>query len=342
VNASGPDNRRPFLLVAIPCLNEEQTVARVIGDIPRDIDGIGRVEVVVFDDGSTDATADRARDAGAEVVSRAANQGLGATFRDAVRVSLSKGADIMVHIDGDGQFDPADIPLLIEPVISNQADMVTASRFLDRALTPKMPLVKRWGNRSVAFIVWLLSGKKFKDVSCGFRAFSKETLLRMNLFGSFTYTQESFLDLIFKKLTILEIPVNVRGVREFGESRVASSIPRYAIRSLAIMFRAFISYKPFKLFFAIASVFLVLGIALLSFLGLHYLETGAFSPHIWAGFVGGSFSFFGFTTLITGLVGDMLVRIRLNQEEILYQLKRTRLEERDGVADSFSSVGKPD
>ncbi|MBT5219155.1 MAG: glycosyltransferase family 2 protein [Woeseia sp.] len=340
MNATRPDNQRPLLLVAVPCLNEEQTVARVVRDIPREIKGIGRVEVVVFDDGSTDATADRARDAGAEVVSSKTNQGLGATFRDAVRVALSKGADIMVHIDGDGQFDPADIPLLIGPVISNQADMVTASRFLDRSLTPEMPLVKRWGNRSVAFIVRLLSGENFKDVSCGFRAFSKETLLRMNLFGRFTYTQESFLDLIFKKLTILEIPVSVRGVREFGESRVASSIPRYAIRSLAIMFRAFISYKPFKLFFAIASVFLVVGVALLGFLGMHYLETGAFSPHIWAGFVGGSFSFFGFTTLITGLIGDMLVRMRLNQEEILYQLKRSRLEGRDSLADSSMSIGK--
>ncbi len=100
---------------------------------------------------------------------------------------------------------------------------------------------------------------------------------------------------------------------------------------MAIMLRAFISYKPFKLFFTIASFFLVFGFALLGFLGLHYLETGAFSPHIWAGFVGGTFSFFGFTTLITGLVGDMLVRIRLNQEEILYQLKRSRLEENSSL-----------
>jgi len=315
------------LLVAIPCLNEEQTVAKVVREIPKEFVGIGEVEIVVFDDGSTDATAERAREAGAEVISRVANQGLGATFQDAVAVALTKRADIMVHIDGDGQFDPADIPLLIEPVVAKQADMVTASRFLDRELVPDMPLVKRWGNRGVAYIVGLLSGEKFRDVSCGFRAFSKETLLRMNLFGNFTYTQESFLDLIFKDLTILEVPVRVRGVREFGESRVAASIPRYAVRSLAIMFRAFISYKPLRLFLGIATVFLIPGLALLCFLGLHYLESGEFTPHIWAGFVGGSLSFLGFTTLITGLIGDMLVRIRLNQESILYHLKRAQLEE---------------
>ena len=319
-----------YLLVVVPCLNEEHTVGGVVSNIPQDIGGIGRVEVVVLDDGSTDATAERAREAGAEVVSHSSNQGLGTTFRDAVDIALSKGADIMVHIDGDGQFDPTDIPLLVEPVVSKQAHMVTASRFLDRDLIPEMPRVKRWGNRGVAFIVRLLTGKQFRDVSCGFRAFSREALLRMNLFGSFTYTQESFLDLIFKDLTILELPVKVRGVREFGTSRVASSIPRYAVRSLKIMMRAFISYRPLRLFFSIAAVFSVVGLGLLVFLGLHYIETGAFSPHIWAGFVGGSFCFLGFSTLVTGLIGDMLVRIRMNQENILYHLKSDRA---DGESD---------
>lgn len=318
--------RGAYLLAVVPCLNEEQTIGSVVSSIPRNIDGIGKVEILVIDDGSTDATARLAREAGAEVVSHSSNQGLGATFRHAVSIAIAKGADIMVHIDGDGQFDPADIPKLIEPVVNNRADMVTASRFLQKDLVPTMPSVKRWGNRGVAFIVGLLSGKRFHDVSCGFRVFSRETLLRMNLFGSFTYTQESFLDLIFKGLTILEVPVKVRGVREFGNSRVASSIPRYAVRSLKIMLRAFVSYRPFRLFFTIAVVCLVIAFGFLGFLGLHYLETGAFSPHIWAGFVGGSFGFLGFSTLIIGILSDMLVRIRMNQETILYHLKRSSLE----------------
>jgi glycosyltransferase involved in cell wall biosynthesis len=322
------------LLVVIPCLNEENTVASVVVGIPRTIDGIAGVEVLVIDDGSTDATVQRAREAGAEVVSQPSNQGLGATFRNAVGITIAKGADVMVHIDGDGQFDPADIPRLVEPVVNQQADMVTASRFLQKDLVPDMPTVKRWGNWGVAFIVRLLSGKSFKDVSCGFRVFSRETLLRMNLFGSFTYTQESFLDLIFKGMTIVEVPVKVRGVREFGTSRVASSIPKYAVRSLKIMLRAFISYKPFRLFFTIAIFCLVLAFGFLGFLGLHYLKTGAFSPHIWAGFVGGSFGFLGFSTLVIGIIGDMLVRIRMNQETILYHLKRSGLEGQNSNTDA--------
>ena len=323
---SQPEHRIRSLLVVIPCLNEERTVARVIASIPAQIDGITSVRVLVLDDGSSDATAERARAAGAEVISHRTNLGLGATFRNAVGAALSQRSDIMVHIDGDGQFEPRNIPLLVGPIVAEQADMVTASRFMDPALVPKMPWIKRIGNRGVAFVVRLLTGKRFYDVSCGFRAFSRETLLRMNLFGTFTYTQESFLDLIFKNLTIMEVPVPVRGVREFGESRIASNVFRYALRSLKIMLRAFISYRPFRFFMSIAFVSFVIGFSLLGFLGYHYLRSGAFSPHIWAGFVGGSFCFLGFTTLITGLIGDMLVRMRMNQEEILYNLKLLRID----------------
>jgi glycosyltransferase involved in cell wall biosynthesis len=325
-NDKGP---RLHLVVVIPCLNEEQTVGRVVSGVPRDIEGIHSVEILVIDDGSTDETAARAREAGAEVFSHSSNEGLGASFRDACRIALSKGANVMVHIDGDGQFDPAAIPLLVEPVVSNRAHMVTASRFMVRDMIPEMTAIKHWGNRGVARIVWFLTGKRFSDVSCGFRAFSREALLRMNLFGDYTYTQETFLDLVFKGLAIVEVPVKVRGTRQFGISRVASSIPRYAVRSLQIMLRAFISYRPFTLFLSISCLFLAIGLAFLVFLLVHYLNSGAFSPHIWAGFVGGSFCFLGISSMITGLIGDMLVRIRLNQERIIYYLKRNRLEDEE-------------
>ncbi len=324
--AAEPDPPLPAralkLVVLVPCLNEEQTVAEVVGAVPRELPGVGSVEVVVLDDGSTDATAERARQAGARVVSHRANLGLGRTFRDGIQQALALGADLVVNIDGDGQFNPADVATLVAPIVAGEAHMVTASRFLDRELVPRMPAIKRWGNRWVARIVWLLSGRRFRDVSCGFRAFSREALLRMNLFGSFTYTQETFLDLIFKGLEIVELPVKVEGVRRFGASRIASSIPRYAFRSLQIMLRAFISYRPFSFFALLAGLFLAIGASLLGFLLTHYLTSGAFSPHIWAGFVGGSFCFLATGTMVIALVGDMLVRQRLNQEEVLYFLKR--------------------
>jgi glycosyltransferase involved in cell wall biosynthesis len=314
-------NQGLSLLVAIPCLNEENTIADVIARVPGEIDGIRRIDILVIDDGSDDRTAELARQAGAEVIVHRLNMGLGATFQDVVKIATSRGVEILVHIDGDGQFDAVDILALVQPIVERKAEMVTASRFIQRELQPSMPAVKVWGNRRVAGIVRLLTGRRFHDVSCGFRAYSKEALLRMNLFGSFTYTQEVFLDLVFKDLEILEVPVKVRGTREFGSSRIASSLTRYAFRSLQIMLRAFISYRPFSFFSVVAGVFLAIGSSFLGFLGLHYLDVRTFSPHIWAGFVGGSFVYMGVLTLIIGFVGDMLVRIRMNQEVMLYHIK---------------------
>lgn len=315
------ESQGSLLLVVVPCLNEEKTVGDVVRRVPSSLPGIDRIEIVVIDDGSIDGTAENAMAAGAEVIAHPSNLGLGRTFQEAVGIAIDRGADIMVNIDGDGQFNPEDIPSIVRPVIEDRVDMATASRFADPTLEPVQPAVKRAGNRAVALIVWMLTGDRYHDVSCGFRAFSRQALLHMNLFGTFTYTQETFLDLSFKGLKIRECPVEVRGTREFGQSRMASNIPRYAARSLQIMLRAFISYRPFTFFGAIACVFLALGFSLLLFLGIHYVKTGAFSPHIWAGFVGGSFSFLGVSTLILGFIGDMLVRVHRNQERILFHLR---------------------
>jgi glycosyltransferase involved in cell wall biosynthesis len=325
-----PHLAEPRLVVLVPCLNEERTVARVVDGVPRAIAGVGGVEVCVLDDGSTDNTAEAATAAGAVVLRHSENRGLGRAFQRGVLYALERGADLLVNIDGDGQFDPESIPELVAPILAGEADMVTASRFVDPTLTPRMPAVKRWGNRRVAGIVRLLTGKRFHDVSCGFRAFSREALLRMNLYGSFTYTQETFLDLIFKGMRIVELPLPVRGTREFGESRIAASLPRYAFRSLQIMLRAFIAYRPFTFFASLSTLFFGAGFGLLGFLLVHYLSRGTFSPHIWAGFVGGSFAFLGFLVVILGILGDLLVRQRLNQEETLFFLKRQAYSERPG------------
>ena len=148
------------LLVVIPCLDEAPTIGRVVADVPRGIPGVARVEVVVIDDGSSDGTGDRAREAGAEVVRHHTTRGLGATFQEAVGIAIARNVDVLLHIDGDGQFDSGDIPLLVKPVVDHEAHMATASRFLDRDLVPTMPAVKRWGNRGVASIVRLLTGVK--------------------------------------------------------------------------------------------------------------------------------------------------------------------------------------
>src|SRR5258705_5719511 len=248
------------LVVTIPALNEEKTIYQVVSGVPRDIHGITETEVIVINDGSTDHTAKEALKAGAIVVSLPGRGVLGQVFRTALERAMRRGADIMVNIDGDGQFNPADIRKLIAPILADNADFVTCSRFSDPALRPKMPIVKYYGNQWVTLIInWVCGGTKFTDVSCGFRAFTREAAYRMTLFGRFTYTQECFIDLFSKGVRMAEVPLKIRGVREHGKSRMASSIWKYATSSLPIIIRAMRDIQPLKFFGGIASVLFLMG-----------------------------------------------------------------------------------
>jgi len=311
-------NKRTIALV-IPALNEEKQLGSVIDAIPSFVD-----HIIVVDDGSSDNTVEVAHQKGAKVISHKTNLGVGAAISTGIKAVLGMDADIMVNMDADGQFDPADIEKLLQPILDGQADFVTASRFIDKSFKPKMPRVKYWGNRLMSKFISRLTRQKFYDVSCGFRAYSRETLQRLNLFGEFTYTQESFIDLAFKGLAIQEIPVHVRGSREHGKSRVASNLFRYGLQTLKIIIRTYRDNKPFRLFGVMASVLFLLGMGFAVFLGLHYLKTGFFTPHKWAGFTAGFFFVVSLLMLLIGFVLDMFARMRRNQEEILFQLKRDR------------------
>src|SRR3954469_7921533 len=160
------------LVVTIPAQNEEKTIAQVISGVPRNIPGIDETEVIVVNDGSTDRTGEIARRAGASVVNLVGRPGLGYVFRAGLERAMRRGADIIVNIDGDGQFNPGDIRKLVQPLLKDEADFVTCSRFADPELWPTMPKVKFYGNRIVTYIInWVCGGTNFTDVSCGFRAF---------------------------------------------------------------------------------------------------------------------------------------------------------------------------
>src|SRR4051812_17421790 len=248
------------LVVTIPAQNEEKTIAQVVSGVPRNIPGVTETEVIVMNDGSTDRTAEIAERAGAMVVNLVGRPGLGYVFRTGLERAMRRGADVIVNIDGDMQFNPADIAALVEPLLDDRADFVTCTRFADPALRPVMPVVKFHGNRAVTRIInWVCGGTKFTDVSCGFRAFNREAAYRLTLFGRFTYTQETFIDLFSKGIRITEIPLKVRGVREHGKSRVASSITKYIRGSLPIILRAMRDIQPLKFFGGIGMLFFLPG-----------------------------------------------------------------------------------
>lgn len=304
------------IAVIIPAFNEEITIKRVIESLPSFVD-----LVIVVDDGSTDNTASEALAGGAMVISHVGNKGLGVTFKTGIMRALEMGADIIVNIDADGQFDSQDLIKLIEPIANEQAGFVTASRFKDPELYPEMSKVKFHGNHMMSYLISKIVGKKFSDVSCGFRAYSRETLLRLNLFGKFTYTQEAFIDLVFKDITTLEVPVRVRGTREFGKSKMASNLFKYAFNTSKIIVSVVRDYRALKVFGTLSIFALIIGVGFGSFLMVHFLITGDFSPHKWAGFVSGFCFLFSIFLFLVGFIADMLSRMRINQEEMLFYLK---------------------
>ena len=310
------------LVVQLPALNEEQSIGGVLDSIPRSLPEVDELQVLVVDDGSTDRTAELARARGAVVVSHARNRGVGAAFRTGLAKATELGADIVVTLDADGQFNPGDIPKLIAPILAGEADFVTASRFLDPALVPEMPAAKRWGNDFMARWVSSITHKRFQDVSCGFRAYSKNAYLRLNLLGNFTYTHEVFLTLAFADVPIREVPVEVRGVREHGTSRVAGNLFHYGWRTAAIILKTYRDYRPLKFFSKIAAVLAGMGILLFLFLLSVKFRTGGFFPHKWAGFAGAAFLGAGGVVFLVGIVAEMLDRIRASADEALFRIRR--------------------
>lgn len=317
------------LIILIPALNEAKSIATVIKSMPVQIEGISEIKILVVDDGSQDDTARLAREAGAIVVSHPYNQGVGKAFITGLGSALDMGADVMVNIDADGQFSPTDIPILIKPIVDGKADFVSGDRFRTadgQLLRPEyMSKIKFWGNQRMSDLVGFITRKRYDDVSCGFRAYSKEALMRLNLTGKFTYTQESFLDLANKGLSIRTIPVEVKYFPE-RKSRVAGSITRYMFQTIKIIFRAYRDYNPLKFFGLIGLVPLLIGIALGLFVIIHYVASGAFTPYIFVAFAAVYLFTLGILLWVVGVLADMFVRIRLNQEQLLYADKKRKYE----------------
>ncbi len=317
------------LLIIIPAYNEEEKIVETIKNIPKQIKGIDIIHTTVIDDGSTDRTASEVKEkTNAEIISFGKNKGLGFAFRRGLDIAIEGSFDIMVNIDADGQFDPGDISKIIEPILDNRADFVTASRFKDPKMSPAgIPKIKNWGNKRVAEIVNRLTKNNFSDVSCGFRAYGKEAILSLNLFGDFTYTQETFLDLSFKNLRIEEVPVNVLYFNN-RKSRIVKNIGNYAWNISKIILKIYRDYNPLRFFSVIGLYVFLLGAILDIAVLIHFFWLGSFTPYKSVILIGGFLNFVGFIFFVFAFMSDMLYRMRINQEKILYYEKRRLFEKK--------------
>ena len=311
----------PAIAIILPAFNEEATLGEVLRELVTSPMGL-RSRVVVIDDGSTDRTSNIAATFPVTLINHRKNRGLGHTFRTAVEYCLAEHIDVMVFFDADGQFSVADIERVVAPVVSGSCDVALGSRFIS-GTPPQMPVMKRLGNHVLArFISWV-TGENIHDVACGFRAYSREALLRLTTFSTFTYTQEVILDLLFKKRMLCEVPVTVH-YSKGRRSVISSNLWRYGGRVFMILVRTIRDYKPLTFFGTVGTLAFVVGAILDIWMLWYYAATGGFSPYKIVGFGGAFLNFLGVTIWFIGLVADMLNRVRRTQEELLY-VERKRL-----------------
>lgn len=319
------------IVVLIPAFNEAKKIGEVISAVPRKVNDVGSCEVLVIDDHSSDDTSEVAKEAGAEHVYRQKqNVGLGRNFKRGIEIALNLGAEIIVNVDGDGQFNPEDIPELVRPILYNEADMVTCSRFLQPELTKDMPWMKKWGNRRFTKLVSRITGERFTDTQCGFRAYSREAALRMNLKGRFTYTQEVFIDLVEKGMRVKEVPCEVRYFKDrksvISSTTFTGLVGKYGMRSLKIIMKATRDTKPLTFFGLPALFILLLGILGGGFSFVFWLIFQATTPIRTLFSVSVFFMIFGVSLGILALVADMLKSIKMTQDEVLYRLKKSEID----------------
>jgi glycosyltransferase involved in cell wall biosynthesis len=268
------------LAVYLPALNEALTIGALLDAIPRSIPGITEIDTIVVDDGSSDRTSEVAVLHGARVVRHPRNLGTGRAFMSGVQAALAGGAAIIVGMDADGQFSPRDIAALVAPIVRGEADVALCTRFGPHSsLTGQMPLIKRFGNRLLCRIISLTAEQEFTDVSCGFRAFTRDAALRVDIHSDFEYIHESLLTWHRFGQRVVEVELSVEAERAIGESRVLSSITYYALRAAPVLVAAIRDHSPLKFFGFLASLAFTVSASIGGGVFIHWWRTGETVPY---------------------------------------------------------------
>jgi glycosyltransferase involved in cell wall biosynthesis len=309
--------------VIIPALNEAATIRAVVEGVPRAIPGVGEVEVILVDDGSTDGTQSEAIAAGVDAIAHhPRRRGLVPTFKDGVSEALRRGASIVVNLDGDGQHDPAQIPALIEPILANRADIVLGVRDLS---TTEMTPIRRHGNIAGTWVTRHALGLDVSDVTTGFRAFSRDALLRLNVTSEFTYTLETLVQAARKRLTVAEVPVPVLP-RVAGTSRMTHNVLAYVVRTGFQAMNALVRDRLVKLFGISAMLCVVAGAAFAAVFLFGYQADGA-GRHLPALLAAVLFAIVGVGLFVSRLIADGIETSRRLLEETLYMVRRLEVGE---------------
>ncbi|MEP7011283.1 MAG: glycosyltransferase family 2 protein [Acidobacteriota bacterium] len=309
------------LIIQIPCLNEEASLPTTLAALPRSLPGIDCVEWLIIDDGSTDRTVEVARAHGVDHVVRfGTNQGLARAFMAGLEGAIRAGADIIVNTDADNQYDAADIPKLIEPILAGRAEMVIGARPIDEIthFSPFKKLLQKIGS----WVVRKASGTTIPDSPSGFRAFSRNAALQLNVFSRYTYTLETIIQAGQKGIPITWVPIRTN--EDLRPSRLVKGIADYVRRSVFTILRIFLLYRPLRSFFWVGTVFITPGFFLMVRWLVFFLQgsTRVRAPSL---ILAAVLIIIGFQTWILGFVADLLAANRRLLEENQLRLRRLEL-----------------
>lgn len=306
------------LIIQIPCYNEAETLEIALNDLPKHIDGIDEIEYLIINDGSKDNTVEVAKKWGVHyVVNFKQNKGLAKGFMAGLDACLRNGADIIVNTDADNQYVGEDIEKLVRPILNGEADMVIGERPIDQTehFSPLKKKLQHFGS----WVVRKASKTDIPDAPSGFRAYSREAALRMNVVNEYTYTLETIVQAGRNKIALTSVPIRTNG--ELRPSRLFSSMFGYVKKSMLTIIRAFLMYKPLMFFTTIGSILSLCGVGIgIRFLFFYFGGTGA--GHIQSLILASMMIILGVMTIIVGLQGDIIAANRKLLEDIQYHVRK--------------------
>ena len=306
------------LIIQIPCYNEAETLEIALNDLPDKLDGIDEIEYLIINDGSQDNTVEVARRWGVHhVVNFKQNKGLAKGFMAGLDGCLRNGADIIVNTDADNQYCAHDIQKLIRPILDGKADMVIGERPIDN--TEHFSLIKKKLQHFGSFVVRKASNTDIPDAPSGFRAFSREAAMRINVVNDYTYTLETIVQAGRERMAITSVPVRTNG--ELRPSRLFNSIWGYVKKSMLTILRAYMMYEPLKCFTYLASAPMMVGL-LIGFRYLYYIYAGTAGGHVQSLILGCTLIIIGFLTFMIGLMADVIAANRKLLQDTQYHARR--------------------
>ncbi len=320
------------LIIQIPCYNEAETLEIALNDLPKHIDGIDEIEYLIINDGSKDNTVEVAKNWGVNyVVNFRRNKGLAQGFMAGLDACLRNGADIIVNTDADNQYVADDIEKLVRPILEGKSDIVIGERPIDATehFSPLKKKLQHFGS----WVVQKASNSDIPDAPSGFRAYSRDAAMRLNVTNDYTYTLETIVQAGRTKIAQTSVPIRTNG--ELRPSRLFNSMMGYVKKSMVTILRAYLMYQPLKTFSILAIIPSVVGIGVIIRF-LVYVAMGNSAGHIQSLILGCTLLIMGFMSLMTALIGDLLAKNRKILEDIQYH---TRKLDYDGVTEQKNKDG---